>query len=35
MKELVGDATVHQLYKDIPTDKEFVKIMFVDEPWKC
>ena len=30
--ELVGMPIVHQLYKDIPTDKEFVKIMFVDEP---
>lgn len=30
--ELVGMPIIHQLYKDIPTDKEFVKIMFVDEP---
>ena len=30
--KLVGMPIVHQLYKDIPTDKEFVKIMFVDEP---
>ena len=30
--ELVGMPIMHQFYKDIPSDKEFVKIMFVDEP---
>lgn len=30
--ELVGMPIIHQLYKDIPSDKEFIKMMYVDEP---